>query len=98
MVSLYSEPEISSPDITVQEDTGNAEVCVILNNPVEGPLTVDAVTEDGSATGNGCSVFSEDMKFFLQILEIIVSRLISLIITLVKKTECVSLYQLMTMT
>ena len=41
----------SSPDVTVPESVGDAEVCVTLTNPVEEDIIIGYITLDGSATG-----------------------------------------------
>ena len=48
---FYSGPETSSPDVTVPESVGNAEVCVTLDNPVEETVVLGFITLDGSAVG-----------------------------------------------
>ena len=42
---------LSSPDETVPETIGNAEVCVTLNNPIESSFTVIFETTPRSAKG-----------------------------------------------
>ena len=52
MYSLYSPvPKTTSPDITVPETIGNAEVCVTLTTSVKEAITIGYITLDGSATG-----------------------------------------------
>ena len=40
----------------VDEDTGPAQLILVLSNPSSSDITVQVVTEDGSATGEYCSI------------------------------------------
>ena len=40
----------------VDEDTGPAQLTLVLSNPSSSDITVQVITEDGSATGEYCSI------------------------------------------
>ena len=40
----------------VDEDTGPAQLVLVLSNPSSSDITVHVVTEDGSATGEYCNI------------------------------------------
>ena len=40
----------------VDEDTGPAQLILVLSNPSSSDITVQVITEDGSATGEYCNI------------------------------------------
>ena len=42
----------------VDEDAGPAQLVLVLSNPSSSDITVQVITEDGSATGECCSSIS----------------------------------------
>ena len=40
----------------VDEDNGPAQLVLVLSNPSSSDITVQVVTEDGSATGEYCNI------------------------------------------
>ena len=40
----------------VDEDAGAAQLVLVLTNPSSSDITVQVITEDGSATGEYCSI------------------------------------------
>ena len=55
-------PELTTRDVTVSEDVGEASVCVRLANTVEGPFRVHFDTSDGTAQGTCMSIY---MKHYI---------------------------------
>ena len=49
--SLLAVPTTSSPDVTVPESVGAAEVCVTVTSPLEEDITLGYITVDGTASG-----------------------------------------------
>ena len=42
----------------VDEDAGSVQLVLVLGNPSSSDITVQVITEDGSATGEYCSIAS----------------------------------------